>query len=148
MTALLIVNVCANALFIALVWFGVSGGLRRLIDRSCERDRLYAIPRKVTKKMIAEGGALDIAMGFIEESTQIHRYLKGEYDVADFFEWEFRLADYVDNLPLYRALLTALCCKGEHLKHVKKHPHYLLLEGVDFRLACGLVRYLSQECKR
>lgn len=145
MTALILINIVSTALLTYLIWFGVSGGLHRLIERSNERSRLYSVPRSVTRKMIASGGALDIATNFVELSCKLCHYLHGDYDTADFFEMEFLLSDYVDSLPLWNALLTALMAEKRHLKYLRKYPHYLMISEIDFSCAAGLVRRLSKE---
>lgn len=140
-----LINITSTALLAYLIWFGVSGGLRRLIERSNERSRLYSIPRSMTRKMIKSGGALDIAMGFMEMSCKLCRYLRGDYDTADFFELEFLLSDYVDSLPLWNALIKALMKERRHLRYLRKYPHYLMISEIDFSCAAGLVRRLSKE---
>lgn len=136
-----LINITSAALLAYLIWFGVSGGLRRLNDRIC----LYFVPRSMTRKMIKSGGALDIAMGFMETSCKLCRYLRGDYDTADFFELEFLLSDYVDSLPLWNALLKALVEERRHLRYLRKYPHYLMISEIDFSCAAGLVRRLSKE---
>lgn len=145
LTALILINITSTILLMYLIWFGVSGGLRRLIERSNERSRLYSIPRSVTRKMIARGGALDIAMGFMETSCKLCHYLRGDYDVDDFFEMEFLLSDYVESLPLWNAMLAALMLEKRHLKYLRKYPHYLMIFEIDFSCVAGLVRRLSKE---
>lgn len=141
----IVINFVLYILLLWLIYFGLCGGLIKLVMHIEKRERNHTIPKKFLKDMIDVGIFSFYVDGFLAVCDELNKYLNGDFNINEFFVLESQLNVVKNSLPLCSMVLDECCVRKRYKRVMDKFFWYRDIETFDFSVARELLKRIESQ---